>query len=494
MASVAVSAPNVGAAQGGDPSKRVDLRGVTVEPMPAGGGIPQRSATVPDVTEPLPAGYEESEYLIDGKAAIYSGPATGPVTVESSDHAFATRVLVRAPANPSDFSGTVWIEPFNTSGGGDADAVWSTIAPLVEQRGDAWVGVTVRASSVPKLQEFDPVRYAGLDFADNAYAWDALRYVGTTVKANAPESPLDGYRVKNVYLGGYSQSGVDVATFVGAFNRMTRLRSGAPVYDGYLVGAHDGNLSPLESGGSVIPKFEAAKIPAVDSHVVDIEPQTDVEGFAVEVPTALARDAGLAGAEDIQTPTFTYVNPGGATVRKADSNKKKDRYWLFEIPGAPHATGSVDDGCDGSSSFPTKNFTRAAAASLARWVEKGMAPPHAPRIKLATQDDVSVAEIDEHGNALGGVRSPFVDVPLARYDVHSGPAPTCKQVGVETTLSADVLERLYGDAQGYMEAFTKSLDATIKAGFLLELDRQAILDAQELRANEVFATVSAAGG
>jgi hypothetical protein len=462
--------------------------------MPAGGGIPQRSATAPAVNEPLPAEYEESEYLLEGTAAIYSGPATGPVSVESSDHAFATRILVRAPANASDFSGSVWIVPFNTSGGGDADAVWSTIAPLIHQRGDAWVGVTVRASSVPKLQEFDPARYADLDFSDNVYAWDTLRYVGTLLKVNAPESPLDGYRVKNVYLGGYSQSGVDVATFVGAFNRITRLRGGAPVYDGYLVGAHDGNLSPLQSGGSIIPKFESEKIPAVDVPVVDIEPQTDVEGFAVEVPTALARDAGLAGAEDIQTPTFTYTNPGGAAVRKADSNKKKDRYWLFEIPGAPHATGFVDDECDGMSSFPTRYFSRAAAANLARWAEKGVAPPHAPRIELATLDAVSVAENDEHGNALGGVRSPFVDGPLARDEVHSGPAPTCKQVGVETALSPDILEALYGDAEGYMKAFVKSLDATIKAGFLLELDRQAILDAQEIRANDVFGTASGPGG
>jgi hypothetical protein len=318
--------------------------------------------------------------------------------------------------------------------------------------------------------------------------------VGALLKVNAPESPLDGYRVKNVYLGGYSQSGVDVATFVGAFNRITRLRSGAPVYDGYFVGAHDGNLSPLQSGGSVIPKFESEKISAVDVPVVDIEPQTDVEGFAVEVPTALARDAGLAGAEDIDTPTFTYTNPGGATVRKANSNKKKDRYWLFEIPGAPHATGFTDDDCDGSSSFPTRYFSRAAAANLARWAEKGVAPPRAPRIALATLDAVSVAESDEHGNAVGGVRSPFVDVPLSRFEVHSGPAPTCKQVGVETPLSLGVLEELYGDAAGYMKAFTKSLDATIKAGFLLELDRQAILDAQEIRANDGFGTASGPGG
>jgi hypothetical protein len=124
---------------------------------------------------------------------------------------------------------------------------------------------------------------------------------------------------------------------------------------------------------------------------------------------------------------------------------------------------------------------------LARWAEDDVAPPKAPRIELATLDDVSVTENDEHGNALGGVRSPFVDVPLFRYAVHTGPGPFCILSGNETSLGAEVLERLYGDEDGYMEAFTASLDETIDAGFLLQLDRQPILDVQRARANEAFA-------
>lgn len=64
----------------------------------------------------------ESEYLLAGAAAVYGGPVTGPVTVESL--------------------------PLNTSGGPEADVLWGTIAPLIESRGDAWVGVTVRAGRV----------------------------------------------------------------------------------------------------------------------------------------------------------------------------------------------------------------------------------------------------------------------------------------------------------------------------------------------------------
>ena len=102
--------------------------------MPAGNGVPQRSATAADARQPLPATYTESEYLLEGTASTYDGPATGPVTVATSGNPFVTRILVRAPKDASHFSGSVWVEPMNTSGGGDLDAVWSSIAPLIEQR------------------------------------------------------------------------------------------------------------------------------------------------------------------------------------------------------------------------------------------------------------------------------------------------------------------------------------------------------------------------
>jgi hypothetical protein len=468
-----------------DPAKVVDTAAVRIAPVPEGKGAPQRSATAADARQPLPANYRESEYLMTGTAAIYDGPATGPATVESADHPFATRVLVRAPASREEFSGRVWLEPFNTTTGGDLDAVWASIAPFITQTGDAWVGVTVRAGQVERLQQFDADRYAGLDLDENAYAWDMLRAAGALLREDRADGLLPDLDVAHLYMGGYSQSAVDLATFASAFNDMTRQADGAPVYDGYLVGGRASNLSPLQSGDTIIPKFEQATMPALDVPVVDMEAQTDVEGFAVEIPTSLAQSEGVAGADEVDTPTFPYTNAGGASVRRDDSDAPDDRFRLFEIPGAPHSAGG-GDGCDGSSSFPTSYFFRAAAANLAHWVEDGTAPPTAPRIELADDDKVSVAANDEYGNALGGVRSPFVDEPVARYEVHSGPAPTCKLTGNETPLSSDVLTQRYGDASGYVDAFTESLDATIDARFLLEQDRQALLDAAQERADELF--------
>jgi hypothetical protein len=67
-----------------------------------------------------------------------------------------------------------------------------------------------------------------------------------------------------------------------------------------------------------------------------------------------------------------------------------------------------------------------------------------------------------------------------------GEGPSCRSVGNETPLPREDLVTRYGDAARYMAEFTESLDATIDAGFLLELDRQRILDAQAPKAAELL--------
>ena len=89
--------------------------------------------------------------------------------------------------------------------------------------------------------------------------------------------------------------------------------------------------------------------------------------------------------------------------------------------------------------------------------------------------------------AYGATRSTKdIDVAIARYEAHSAPGPICQLAGDETPLDADVLRERYGDADGYMEEFEASLDATIAEGFLLERDRDVIAAEQEDKARDAF--------
>ena len=114
-----------------------------------------------------------------------------------------------------------------------------------------------------------------------------------------------------------------------------------------------------------------------------------------------------------------------------------------------------------------------------------------PRIVLQTDDVVSRAAVDRFGNAVGGVPSPFLEVPIARYHAHSTPGPLCQLAGREEPLAYQVLTDRYGDVQRYLAEFTASLDATIAAGYLLDVDRAELLEAQSAKAHVAFAAVSA---
>src|SRR5262245_40722876 len=92
-------------------------------------------------------GFVEQEFVAAGTATSYQ--VEGEFT-EDGEWTFApdtsadyrTRVVVRRPANASDFSGVVVMEWLNVSGGVDADAEFASLRDEVEREGDVWVGVS----------------------------------------------------------------------------------------------------------------------------------------------------------------------------------------------------------------------------------------------------------------------------------------------------------------------------------------------------------------
>ena len=442
-----------------------------IDRMSGGNGRPAlspRGVGTLGPSSPTGEAYEDAEYLVTGVAKTYSGPATAPALETSADHRFATRLVTRYPRDADRFSGRVFLEPFNTSRNGiDSDVVWDQVASLLQSNGDAWVGVTVRSSAAEGLRAFDGERYAELNLAINDLEWDILRQVGGLLKEKGGAALFGGEAASHLYMVGYSQSAVDTATFAMAFHDLSQTPDGHSTFDGYFPAAHSGSLTPLASGDSPLPQFEHSPMTAVSAPIVNIETQTDIEGFEITM-----------------SDPFTYRSIGGAHVRRSDSDTPGDLYRLYEIAGAPHV--GVDPECSASSSFPTDAFLRAGLRRLIRWAEEGEVPPRSPRIDLAVSGEVSEAAVDDVGNATGGVRSPFLDVPLSTYNVHAEGGGMFMLTGDERPLPRHMLVQRYGSVDEYMRQFTASLGATIRAGFLLESDRESILATRETQAHEAF--------
>lgn len=183
-----------------------------------------------------------------------------------------------------------------------------------------------------------------------------------------------------------------------------------------------------------------------------------------------------------------------------------DRLRTWEIPGTAHAdnytikVGFVDSGAAPLADLvaayaPTTNLMgqelrhcinfgpqlhyvlQAALAQLVGWTRAGTPPPSAPPIDL-TGDEPPQLIVDANGLATGGVRTPWVDVPVA-WTLGLGDADTVMALlfGSGEVFDAEALGRLYpGGATDYLARFTASFDASIAAGFLLAADRKEIRD------------------
>ena len=85
--------------------------------------------------------------------------------------------------------------------------------------------------------------------------------------------------------------------------------------------------------------------------------------------------------------------------------------------------------------------------------------------------------LDAHGLAMGGVRTPWVDVPIARTSGDGGDDSTMSSIfGSGELFDAATVRRLYpGGAADYLQRFAAALDSAIQAGFILAADREEIV-------------------
>jgi hypothetical protein len=94
-------------------------------------------------------GYVEEEFFIEGAANRYniSNPLA-TATIRDTGHPYRTRMIVRRPALPGGFNGTVVLELQNVAAGYDLDAGWAQSQEHLMRRGYAWVGVSALRSGV----------------------------------------------------------------------------------------------------------------------------------------------------------------------------------------------------------------------------------------------------------------------------------------------------------------------------------------------------------
>jgi hypothetical protein len=115
---------------------------------------------------------------------------------------------------------------------------------------------------------------------------------------------------------------------------------------------------------------------------------------------------------------------------------------------------------------------KAALRHFVTWVESGVAPPTAPLLDASA----GALRLDADGIALGGLRTPPVDVPVRILSSTPGRTDSiiCTLLGSTNPMSAERLAELYASRADYEQRYAAAVDQAIADGFILEEDRAAL--------------------
>jgi hypothetical protein len=392
-------------------------------------------------------GYVEEEFFVEGRANVYDTPLvvsnpTLPPTrfanVVKSDVPYRTRVVVRRPADPSRFNGTVVVEWVNVTDGFDGEYFWVQSKDHLLRKGYAYVALSAQDSSISvtplSLKKFSPARYGSIDVTGGGTApLDGLSYdifaQASQAVRNAP-ALLGGMPVRKVIGVGMSQSGLRLGVY------LNYLHMRAPVYDAFLIQV----MNPALRDDLATPVIK----------VLSETEATPVQLSVAQDDTPTRRSWWVAGAS--HGDTMQRVGRTGVRIRDLG---------LANTP---------NDSCAGAttpmrSRVPLRHVLNAAVESLQLQITRGTPPPSAPPLATEFRSFAVSLARDEHGNGRGGVRLAHVEVPTARTNGQECGAP-----GAWVPFDDAKLAALYPSHAAYVARVKAAVDASVKAGFVLPED------------------------
>lgn len=430
-------------------------------------------------------GYVEEEYFLSGEAMALGPPGLQADTADEEGEVseYTTRMIVwrpedmtgsgglqhepgrgppddpgsNPPAGRDGFSGTVHINwPNQTL---QEDNPVTIINALSYMAREGHVGILLSAQkqgvdgSPAGCKPWDPVRYGDIDHPGDTYSYDILSQCTRLLKegpGTGSADPLAGHTAEVVYASGVSQSAGMLLNYINLVQEMH------DVVDGFLP--FNTSSTPSERGDvrdDLVPVLWLIS-----------EDETDEER---------REDAGLfklwevAGGSHVNYHTSYWAgltrerdhgSAGGVGPEPAYDEREGGQYGEL---GSGYCTK------DGNY-MPYRYALRAGLDHLDQWTRYNQEPPTADRIE---REDGRAAE-DEYGNAIGGLRLPVIDVPVAEYQAH-GCEEYESSFGQTLQFDSETLRELYPIHEDYLAELEAAVDRTVEEGFLLEADANDLL-------------------
>jgi hypothetical protein len=428
-------------------------------------------------------GYVETEFFLSGSATSYTsdGPLSsdGTWSVRPGGSAdYTTRVVVRRPIDSTDFNGTVAVEWHNVSGGLDASPDWTYVHNELIRSGWAWVGVSAQRAGIEgggnplgevlALKNADAARYAALRHPGDSFSYDIFSQAAAAARTQG-DVLLDGLAADRVIAFGESQSAFRLTTYINAIAPVTR------AFDGYLVHSRASSAAPLSQEPQPAIDAPDPTLLRTDQAVPVIVFSSESDLVGERLGYARARQPDTEWIRGWEVAGTAHADAYNLGIGDGDDGSGEGDRLLFEAMQAPPSEvyGGVIS-CDlPINTGPQTYVLRAAVAALDSWIRTGEPPSEQPRLELS--DDGASYELDVNGNARGGIRTPHVDVPVARL---SGLGQTgggfCRLFGTTVPFAADALRDAYPDQAAFVERWNSAVDAALETGVLLAPDAERL--------------------
>lgn len=427
IAVLALTAAATGAPVGPARSSAADdVPDATVE-GPVHGGIHDRP-WFSSLVDLAPHGFIEQEFFVSGTT--------------SEDDAYKTRLVVRRPIDPGDFSGTVFVEWVNVTGGRDLETLWPAGHRTLLEEGHAYVVVSAQLVGHSELRAWDPVRYGTLTHpGDTPGSFEIFEQAVKAVRFPTGVAPLGPLDPDYVIATGDSQSAGRLTTYITDGYAIDGL------IDGFLPGRGGGN----EGTGEVAAELGVPMLWILEESQAERPEDTEWQKFWFQAGAAHApmdwnhyvwrsdmRDLGA------NAPVPDAVN-SGCSVNRGEG---------YAVRGGIHWINRWVRGVDPENAHGGHDAT-------------DYVPPTGPRLE---RDEAGDPVRDEDGHAIGGIRYPYIEVPIG---VNS--ATVCPLFGnYEPFSSAEILDR-YPTRDDYLTRLEAAADAAVEQGFMVPSDKAVLM-------------------
>jgi hypothetical protein len=445
------------------------------QPATGGTGVPLVFAhTTFDLGQ---VGYTQQEFFLSGMATAYAPTSAltsdGKWSVtETTEAPYKTRIVVDRPVSARHFNGTVLVEWLNVTGGADASPDWVHGHDELIREGYAWVGVSAQAVGLnalklplcppgpPTAPCGDPDRYGTLMHPGDSYSYDIFSQAGAAVREHA-DIVLGGLQPQRVLGAGESQSAGRLVTYIDAVHPV------AHAYDGFLVHSRGGGGAPLSQAPEatmVTPPTPTFIRDDIDVPVLQFETETDL----VQLGFVAARQPDSAHVATWEVAGTAHFDQYGLVLGWTDTGTRQtDADWFATMQNPPNSP-SPNFTCDiPINTGPQTYVIRAAIDALDRWVTDGTHPPTSPRLQTTNTSPPQVV-VDADGIAVGGIRTPAVDAPVAKLSGfgQTGGTQFCNIFGTTVPFSQQRLAERYHRHSGFVLAWDLATIKSFRAGFL----------------------------